>query len=178
MPIVIRLLSPASVLISVIERIRALDNRIATWPWMSLADSTQNGYEWGRRHYENLMYQLRMPVWPLDPLALEQNLARFIGHLAAKRQLKLSSIRTYLAGVRLELVEPHLSLKVYHSLHLKTLLGAVEKLQGGQQTRKQPITTSLLCQFAAVLPSAPAELLLGMSEWMTVSAGASLPDDQ
>ncbi len=164
--------SVISCLISVTRWIQELDHRIVTWAQASLADSMKKVYAVGLQLYQGLMDQLGMVPWPWDRVQLGRNLARFVVHLAAKRLLQVLTICSYLAGVRLELLDRGLDQRLTVSEQLQILLTVVKCNVGKAQHRKGPITMALLCQFVILLPTAPFEVQLA---WGPIVNG---PPDQ
>ncbi len=152
------LTSVISCFISVMKWIHDLDACIATWPCSSLANSMRKAYAARLHHYSRLMEQLGTAPWPQDHRLLGQNLARFMVHLAAEQSLQASTIHSYLAGIQLELLDRGLHPKLAMSEQLQTLLAAIEWDGGKPQHCKQPITTTLLCQFITLLSVAPAKV--------------------
>ncbi len=68
------------------------------------------------------------------------------------------TIWSYLAGIQLELLDRGLDPKMVASEQLRVLLRAIKWDIGKAQHHKCPVTTLLLCQFACLLPTAPAEV--------------------
>ncbi len=81
--------------------------------------------------------------WPQDQQLLRQNLARYKVHLAPERSLCVSMIQSYLAGIRLELLDRGLEPKMVASAQLRVLLMAIEWDIGKSQHDKHLVTTML-----------------------------------
>ncbi len=118
--------------------------------------------------------------WLRDRQLLGWNLARYVDHLAIERSLCVSMIRSCLAGIQLELLNRGLDPKMVASEQLRVLLAAIEWDIGKAQHRKHPVATVLLCQFAHLLPTAPAKVHMAWGPivivmWFLLHLGEIIP---
>ena len=134
----------------------SLDREVAHYRGQALAPSTRKTYRSQLKSYLDFCSGLGYRPVPGSP----STLARYLAFLA--RRLKASSIRVYLAAVRLIHLEAGLPNPFEGSWFLTSVLRGIKRDLGGETTPKRPITLHLLLLLRKRLdPVSPMDNFLG-----------------